>query len=95
MAKISPVNLMETAKSKHKVAGVKGLELINYCLECPSSQGNAEGVQYGYTAKSTAGKAFNFFSALGAVAFTYAGHNLACLHSCGLVLLPSQSTLQA
>ncbi|GMP29570.1 hypothetical protein CsSME_00004615 [Camellia sinensis var. sinensis] len=33
-------------------------------------------VQYSYTEKSTAGKVFNFFSALGDVAFAYAGHNV-------------------
>ncbi|KAL7232731.1 hypothetical protein ACSBR2_010690 [Camellia fascicularis] len=33
--------------------------------------------QYSYTEKSTAGKVFNFFSALGDVAFAYAGHNVA------------------
>lgn len=33
-------------------------------------------VDYGYKAKSTAGKVFNFFSALGDVAFAYAGHNV-------------------
>ncbi|GMI76819.1 lysine histidine transporter 1 [Hibiscus trionum] len=33
-------------------------------------------VQYGYIAKTTAGTVFNFFSALGDVAFAYAGHNV-------------------
>lgn len=33
-------------------------------------------VQYGYKAKSTIGTVFNFFSALGDVAFAYAGHNV-------------------
>lgn len=33
-------------------------------------------VEYGYKAKSTAGTVFNFFSALGNVAFAYAGHNV-------------------
>ena len=33
-------------------------------------------VDYHYKAKSTAGKVFNFFSALGDVAFAYAGHNV-------------------
>lgn len=33
-------------------------------------------VQYGYKASTTAGKVFNFFSALGDVAFAYAGHNV-------------------
>lgn len=33
-------------------------------------------VQYGYKAKSSAGTVFNFLSALGDVAFAYAGHNV-------------------
>ncbi|KAJ0816621.1 putative amino acid transporter, transmembrane domain-containing protein [Helianthus annuus] len=33
-------------------------------------------VEYGYKAKSTVGTVFNFFSALGDVAFAYAGHNV-------------------
>lgn len=33
-------------------------------------------VQYGYKATTTAGTVFNFFSALGDVAFAYAGHNV-------------------
>ncbi|KAG6424789.1 hypothetical protein SASPL_115209 [Salvia splendens] len=33
-------------------------------------------VQYGYKATTTAGTVFNFFSALGEVAFAYAGHNV-------------------
>lgn len=33
-------------------------------------------VEYGYIAKTTAGTIFNFFSALGDIAFAYAGHNV-------------------
>ncbi|XP_028070176.1 lysine histidine transporter 1-like, partial [Camellia sinensis] len=33
-------------------------------------------VEYGYKAKTTVGTVFNFFSALGEVAFAYAGHNV-------------------
>lgn len=33
-------------------------------------------VEYGYAAKTPAGTVFNFFSALGDVAFAYAGHNV-------------------
>lgn len=33
-------------------------------------------VEYGYKSSSTAGTVFNFFSALGSVAFAYAGHNV-------------------
>lgn len=39
-------------------------------------KGKQPGVEYGYRASSTAGTVFNFFSALGAVAFAYAGHNV-------------------
>lgn len=39
-------------------------------------KGVQEDVQYGYKAKSTAGTVFNFFNALGSVAFAYAGHNV-------------------
>lgn len=33
-------------------------------------------MDYSYTAKTASGVAFNFFSALGDVAFAYAGHNV-------------------
>ena len=39
-------------------------------------KGVQENVQYGYKAKSTSGTVFNFFNALGTVAFAYAGHNV-------------------
>lgn len=39
-------------------------------------KGKQQGVEYGYKAQSTAGTVFNFFSALGDVAFAYAGHNV-------------------
>ncbi|KAF8028276.1 hypothetical protein BT93_E1014 [Corymbia citriodora subsp. variegata] len=39
-------------------------------------KGVQPGVQYSYKSSSTAGKVFNFFSALGDVAFAYAGHNI-------------------
>ncbi|KAL5717749.1 Lysine histidine transporter 1 [Ranunculus cassubicifolius] len=39
-------------------------------------KGVQKNVEYGYKAKSTAGTIFNFFSALGDVAFAYAGHNV-------------------
>ncbi|RYR54513.1 hypothetical protein Ahy_A06g029807 isoform A [Arachis hypogaea] len=38
--------------------------------------GVIEDVQYGYKSKSKAGTTFNFLSALGDVAFAYAGHNV-------------------
>ena len=33
-------------------------------------------MEYGYKARSTSGTVFNFFNALGQVAFAYAGHNV-------------------
>lgn len=39
-------------------------------------KGVQENVDYSYAAKTTAGTVFNFFSALGDVAFAYAGHNV-------------------
>ncbi|KAL6960463.1 Lysine histidine transporter 1 [Sarracenia purpurea var. burkii] len=39
-------------------------------------KGVQKDVDYGYVGKSTAGKVFSFFNALGAVAFAYAGHNV-------------------
>lgn len=39
-------------------------------------KGVQDNVQYGYRSKSTAGTVFNFFAALGDVAFAYAGHNV-------------------
>ncbi|KAM0940604.1 putative amino acid transporter, transmembrane domain-containing protein [Dioscorea sansibarensis] len=40
------------------------------------SKGKVAGVEYGYSASSTPGTIFNFFNALGDVAFAYAGHNV-------------------
>lgn len=39
-------------------------------------KGRQPDAEYGYKASSTAGTVFNFFSALGDVAFAYAGHNV-------------------
>lgn len=39
-------------------------------------KGVQDDVQYGYKAHSTSGTVFNFFTALGDVAFAYAGHNV-------------------
>ncbi|KAF5739559.1 lysine histidine transporter 1 [Tripterygium wilfordii] len=39
-------------------------------------KGVQEDVQYGYKASTTTGTVFNFLSALGEVAFAYAGHNV-------------------
>jgi len=39
-------------------------------------KGKQENVEYGYKAHSTAGTVFDFFNALGTIAFAYAGHNV-------------------
>lgn len=39
-------------------------------------KGVVDNVEYGYKAHSKAGTVFNFFNALGDVAFAYAGHNV-------------------
>ncbi|XAR58259.1 hypothetical protein NMG60_11026690 [Bertholletia excelsa] len=39
-------------------------------------KGRQPNIEYGYIAKSTSGTVFNFLSALGDVAFAYAGHNV-------------------
>ena len=39
-------------------------------------KGKQEGVEFGYKSASTSGTVFNFLSALGDVAFAYAGHNV-------------------
>ncbi|KAK2451478.1 Lysine histidine transporter 1 [Trifolium repens] len=39
-------------------------------------KGKQKDVQYGYKSHSTAGTVFDFFNALGSVAFAYAGHNV-------------------
>lgn len=41
-----------------------------------AAKGKQEHVEYGYKASNTAGTFFNFLSALGDVAFAYAGHNV-------------------
>jgi amino acid permease len=41
-----------------------------------TAKGVQPDVDYGYPAKNTAGVTFDFFSALGDVAFAYAGHNV-------------------
>lgn len=41
-----------------------------------AAKGVQENVEYGYRATTPAGTVFNFFSALGDVAFAYAGHNV-------------------
>ncbi|KAL0395757.1 UNVERIFIED_CONTAM: Lysine histidine transporter 1 [Sesamum calycinum] len=52
------------------------LKLLHNRLGASANKGVQKDVQYGYKAKTRAGTVFNFFSALGDVAFAYAGHNV-------------------
>ncbi|KAG0477660.1 hypothetical protein HPP92_012379 [Vanilla planifolia] len=57
-------------------AAVMSLSYSTIAWGASVDKGKQEGVEYGYAAHSTAGTVFNFFSALGDVAFAYAGHNV-------------------
>ncbi|KAL1819457.1 hypothetical protein DCAR_0415731 [Daucus carota subsp. sativus] len=58
------------------VAAIMSLSYSTIAWAASVDKGVQPDVDYGYKAKSTAGKVFNFFSALGDVAFAYAGHNV-------------------
>ncbi|KAG9446634.1 hypothetical protein H6P81_012762 [Aristolochia fimbriata] len=57
-------------------AAVMSLSYSTIAWGASVDKGKQEDVDYGYKASSTAGTVFNFFSALGDVAFAYAGHNV-------------------
>ncbi|KAE9599528.1 putative amino acid transporter, transmembrane domain-containing protein [Lupinus albus] len=57
-------------------AAVMSLSYSTIAWAASAHKGVQENVQYGYKAKTTAGTVFGFFSALGDVAFAYAGHNV-------------------
>ncbi|XP_014508062.1 lysine histidine transporter 1 [Vigna radiata var. radiata] len=57
-------------------AAVMSLSYSTIAWAASLDKGVQENVQYGYKAQSTAGTVFNFFNALGTVAFAYAGHNV-------------------
>ncbi|KAI3699877.1 hypothetical protein L2E82_44484 [Cichorium intybus] len=57
-------------------AAVMSLSYSTIAWTTSLKKGVQPDVQYGYKAKSTVGTVFNFFSALGDVAFAYAGHNV-------------------
>ncbi|XP_030450284.1 lysine histidine transporter 1-like isoform X1 [Syzygium oleosum] len=57
-------------------AAVMSLSYSTIAWTASLHKGVQPDVQYGYAAKSTAGTVFNFFAALGDVAFAYAGHNV-------------------
>ncbi|GMY13169.1 lysine histidine transporter 1 [Fagus crenata] len=57
-------------------AAVMSLSYSTIAWAASIEKGVQPDVQYGYKAKTTAGTIFNFFNALGTVAFAYAGHNV-------------------
>ncbi|CAA0820134.1 Lysine histidine transporter 1 [Striga hermonthica] len=57
-------------------AAVMSLSYSTIAWGASVGKGKEPDVQYGYRASTTAGTVFNFFSALGDVAFAYAGHNV-------------------
>ncbi|XP_022134087.1 lysine histidine transporter 1-like [Momordica charantia] len=57
-------------------AAVMSLSYSTIAWAASVHKGVQEDVQYGYKAHSTSGTVFNFFTALGDVAFAYAGHNV-------------------
>ncbi|CAA6668043.1 unnamed protein product [Spirodela intermedia] len=61
----------------NSISGVSlAAAVMSLSMGAAVDRGRKEGVEYGYKAKSTAGTVFGFFSALGDVAFAYAGHNV-------------------
>lgn len=58
------------------VAAIMSLSYSTIAWTASVSKGVEPDVDYSYKAKSTAGTVFGFFSALGDVAFAYAGHNV-------------------
>ncbi|EXC31371.1 hypothetical protein L484_017652 [Morus notabilis] len=57
-------------------AAVMSLSYSTIAWGASIDKGVKDDVAYGYKSKSAAGTVFNFFSALGNVAFAYAGHNV-------------------
>ncbi|CAH1420559.1 unnamed protein product [Lactuca virosa] len=57
-------------------AAVMSLSYSIIAWSASLAKGVQPNVQYGYKSSTTAGKVFSFFSALGDVAFAYAGHNV-------------------
>ncbi|XP_057722040.1 lysine histidine transporter 1-like [Arachis stenosperma] len=57
-------------------AAVMSLSYSTIAWAASAHKGVQEGVEYGYKATTTPGTVFNFFNALGDVAFAYAGHNV-------------------
>ncbi|XP_010550273.2 PREDICTED: lysine histidine transporter 1-like [Tarenaya hassleriana] len=57
-------------------AAVMSLSYSTIAWTASAAKGVKGNVEYGYKSKTTAGTVFNFFSAMGDVAFAYAGHNV-------------------
>ncbi|MCD7455052.1 Lysine histidine transporter 1 [Datura stramonium] len=57
-------------------AAVMSLSYSTIAWGATVNKGEQANVEYEYKSKSTAGTVFNFFTALGDVAFAYAGHNV-------------------
>ncbi|KAI3748120.1 hypothetical protein L6452_11005 [Arctium lappa] len=57
-------------------AAVMSLSYSTIAWSASVKKGVQPDVQYGYKAKTTIGAVFNFFNALGEIAFAYAGHNV-------------------
>ncbi|KAK1318847.1 Lysine histidine transporter 1 [Acorus calamus] len=57
-------------------AAVMSLSYSTIAWGASVDKGKQSDVEYGYKSHSTAGTVFGFFSALGTVAFAYAGHNV-------------------
>ncbi|KAI3823978.1 hypothetical protein L1987_05424 [Smallanthus sonchifolius] len=57
-------------------AAVMSLSYSTIAWTASVNKGVQPDVQYGYKSKSATGTMFNFFTALGDVAFAYAGHNM-------------------
>ncbi|BBH00502.1 lysine histidine transporter 1 [Prunus dulcis] len=57
-------------------AAVMSLSYSTIACTASVHKGVQPGVEYGYLAQSTSGTAFNFFTALGDIAFAYSGHNV-------------------
>ncbi|XP_004514799.1 lysine histidine transporter 1-like [Cicer arietinum] len=57
-------------------AAIMSLSYSTIAWVASVKKGVQQDVQYGYKATTTPGTVFNFFSALGDVAFAYAGHNV-------------------
>ncbi|GLT33116.1 hypothetical protein SLA2020_077290 [Shorea laevis] len=73
---LSPLPNFNSIPGISMAAAVMSLSYSTIAWGASVAKGVSPDVQYGYKAKSTAGTVFNFFSALGHVAFTFAAHTV-------------------